>query len=98
MLIAPSAEEAVEVFAAGSAEISLVILDLTMSGVSGEEVLVKLRAINPQVPVTISSGYAEHEVIARLAPYELISFLQKPFTKAQLLDRVSTAIGVAVPI
>ena len=61
------------------AEIRLVLLDLSMPGMSGEETFRQLRAINPQVRIVLSSGYDESEVAARFAGQAPTGFLQKPY-------------------
>src|SRR5262249_7505126 len=57
VFLAANGQEAVDLFAGMADEISLVLLDLTMPVMSGEATLRRLRAIRPDVPVILSSGY-----------------------------------------
>lgn len=74
-----------------------VLLDLTMPGLSGLEVLQELRARErarqlPATPVFLMSGYSEQEVARGLEDLDVSGFLQKPFTVADL-DRLLAALG-----
>jgi PAS domain S-box-containing protein len=75
--------------------IRLVLLDLTMPGMSSEETMREIRKIAPDVPVLLSSGYSEAEALRRLEKHSLAGFLQKPYTGRQLAMRVRAAIGHA---
>jgi DNA-binding NtrC family response regulator len=72
-------DEALEKFRADPGSFGLVLLDLTMPRMSGEEVLVGLRSIRPGVRVVIITGYGEESV--RESEREgVVGFLQKPFS------------------
>ena len=62
--------------------IRLVILDMTMPGLSGEETLEQMRSICPDVPVVLSSGYGETLVTERFGS-RIDAFLPKPYTAAE---------------
>ncbi|HEY9247490.1 MAG TPA: CHASE domain-containing protein, partial [Rariglobus sp.] len=69
-------------------EISLVLLDLTMPRMSGEETLRNLRALAPQLPVILMSGYNQ-SAVPELGTDGRISFLQKPFSLQALRKQIS---------
>ncbi|MHC4837148.1 MAG: PAS domain S-box protein [Planctomycetota bacterium] len=71
----------------------LVVLDLTMPGMSGGEVLAGIRAAHPELPVLMSSGYAEEEVRSRLDQGALADFLPKPYTLSELRWAVRRLLG-----
>lgn len=73
-------------------EISLVLLDLKMPVMSGEETLRGLKAINPDVKVVLSSGYNETEVTRQFAGLGVTGFLQKPYDIQGLLETVRKAL------
>jgi len=92
VLVAGSGPEAIEVFRRHTEEISLIILDLSMAGMSGLEVLPELRRVRSDVPVLISSGYSESETLRLFAGHRISGFLQKPYTPQRLLERVECAM------
>ncbi len=59
------------------------IIDLTMPGMAGMELLSRIREVNSSVPVLLVSGYSRHEVREQEAKSPHLSFLQKPFTLEQ---------------
>lgn len=81
--------EAVERFAADQGRIGLAVLDLTMPRMNGEEAFAELRALRPDLPVLITSGYDEQEALARFDRTDAgIGFLGKPYRVGVLLARV----------
>jgi two-component system cell cycle sensor histidine kinase/response regulator CckA len=84
--------EGIQLFLTLANKISVVLLDLTMPGLGGEETLRQIQAIRPEAKVILSSGYNEAEVIRRFTGKGLAGFLQKPYTSAALADKVHTAL------
>jgi DNA-binding NtrC family response regulator len=76
------AEAAVGLFDADPGRHALLITDLTLPGMDGEELLSRLRERNPELRAIIASGY----------PYEPrtagVEFLQKPFLPKILADAI----------
>jgi PAS domain S-box-containing protein len=85
-LTAADGREALEIYRARRGEIALVLLDLTMPDLDGEETFRELRRIDPDVRVVMSSGYTESEITPRFAGKRLTGFLQKPYTLTALMD------------
>jgi PAS domain S-box-containing protein len=79
---------AVERFERNAADVSAVLLDLTMPGMGGEETLRRLKQIRPNVKVILSSGYNETEVVHRFAGKGLCGFIQKPYSAQALVEVV----------
>jgi len=92
VLQACDGHEAVSVIDREAARISLVLLDLTMPGRNGAEVLQHIRATNPELRVVLSSGYDEHEAASQLVSSGLAGFLPKPWRPTDLLTAVSSAL------
>jgi len=88
-------QEAVDVFRSRSAEIDLVLLDMTMPRLSGEEAYRELVLIRPDIRVILSSGYNEVEATRRLVGQGQVAFIQKPYTVRQLMAAVVAAQQVA---
>ncbi len=76
--------EAVEVFQEHSDNIVAVLLDYEMPGMSCEETFERLQQIRPEVPVILSSGYAEEDTAAHLVGKGLAGFIQKPYELEKL--------------
>jgi PAS domain S-box-containing protein len=95
VVTAENGREGVERFRALHAELKLVILDMTMPVMSGEEALDLIRGINPGVPVILSSGHSETEAVRRFAGKGLAGFLQKPYTAAGLAEKVQSVLRAA---
>ncbi|MBU1068713.1 response regulator, partial [Myxococcota bacterium] len=76
-------------------ELSLVVLDLHLPGLSGQEVFLQLRRMRPDLPVLISSGWSD-----TLDPFweadvtPPADYLPKPYRPQQLLEYVSRILGM----
>ena len=62
----------------------LVLLDLTMPVMNGEQAFERLRHIRPDVRVVLTSGYDEADATGRFRGASLAGFIQKPYTSAKL--------------
>ncbi len=93
VLEAVDGADAVAQFRAREAEIALVLLDMTMPGLSGDQVFDALAAIRPGVKVVVSSGYAEEQTLARFAGRRLAGFLQKPWKPSDVDEVVARALS-----
>jgi CheY-like chemotaxis protein len=78
----------IRLFRQHESELTLILLDLSMPGMSGEEVFYELRRHNTRIPVLLVSGYSEHEVMDRFVNKGLTGFIQKPFTTDSLLQQI----------
>ena len=85
--------QAIEVFRAQSAAIGMVLLDLTMPRLDGEQTYAELRRMQPNVRVVLMSGFNQQEAIARFTGKGLASFVQKPFSVETLRDAVQGVLG-----
>nr|MCU0615462.1 ATP-binding protein [Gemmatimonadaceae bacterium] len=65
VLEADDGEQAIALFAARQHELGLVLLDLTMPRLGGEEVLARIRATHPLLPVIVASGYDHADAATR---------------------------------
>lgn len=92
VLLAANGREAVDLFRMQKEFVSLVLLDMTMPVMSGEETLRQLKLLRPEVPVILSSGYTQMEASRRFAGKGLSGFIQKPYTAAKLADALKTAL------
>lgn len=70
------------------ADISLVLLDWSMPGMSGEETFSELQKINPDVRVLLSSGYAQEDATRRFEGKGLVGFVHKPYSTRKLVNMI----------
>jgi len=93
VLKAESGEEGVAIFQEHRDKIKLVLLDMIMPGMNGKETFQRLRAMDPNIPVLLASGYSlEGEVDALLAE-GCNGFIQKPFNVAKLAEKISQVLA-----
>jgi len=92
-VLAPDGREAVEVFRAQPDRFGLVLLDLTMPQMDGEQTFTELRRLRPEVRVVLMSGFNAQEAMLRFPGKGLASFLQKPFTIDSLRAVLQDVLG-----
>jgi len=93
VLLADSGLAAIDLFKQEPRRVSLVILELGMPGMSGEEILPELRKIRSKVKVIVSSGNGEAEAKRAFQGQRVAGFIQKPYSSSQLADTVMSTIG-----
>lgn len=79
VLTAADGEEGVAVFRREDGRICLVLLDMSMPRLDGEETLREMRRIRANVPTILCSGYNEQTATSRFAGIGPSAFIQKPF-------------------
>ena len=94
VVLAANGVEALEQYHANGGDLRLVVLDLTMPHMGGEETASELRKLSPDLPVLLMSGYSEHEAMGRFAGKGLAGFIQKPFRSEELCAKVCEILEV----
>jgi CheY-like chemotaxis protein len=85
-------DEAIEIYRRAPDEIRAVLLDRTMPGALGEDVLQEILAIRPDARILLVSGYSEQSSAEHFAGKGAAGFLQKPFLPETLLEKVRALI------
>ncbi len=88
VLEARNGEDALRVFEAHEGEIDLVLTDVTMPGMSGHELIERLRARRPGLKVLFMSGYSERALTTNGSVSPGTGYLEKPFTVEMLMRRL----------
>ena len=96
VLVATDGFEAVEQVRQAGAQLSAVLLDLTMPRMDGAEAFLAMRELQPNLRVLLMSGFAEQQALARFAGLGLTGFLQKPFRPDQLRDQLTAVLSIGV--
>jgi CheY-like chemotaxis protein len=78
----------VEEFSADPDGYTLIMLDLTMPHMDGDEAFRLIRELRPSARVLLMSGFNEQEAIARFTGKGLAGFIQKPFTFPALREKL----------
>ena len=92
VITAQNGEEGLRVYEERRAEIDVVLLDMTMPGLSGLQVLERLRAIDPAVGVILSSGHTREAALARVGD-NMPGFLKKPYLPQKLISAVQEFVA-----
>ncbi|MEQ9067105.1 MAG: response regulator, partial [Gimesia chilikensis] len=72
--------------------ISVVLLDMTMPGMSGVETLRQLQELQINIPVILTSGLSENDISDQMEGSEIVHFLKKPYKPQKLVNIVSKAL------
>ena len=92
VVVAENGKEGVDLFQELGDEVAAVLLDMTMPVMSGEEALMHLKSMRPDVPVVLSSGYDEAEATRLFTGKGLAGFVQKPYTAACLAEKMKAVL------
>ena len=82
--------EALNIFKEKYPEISLVMLDMIMPAMSGEEIFGELKKISPDVNVLMTSGMLIDSRLEGLLKKGVLGILQKPFTIDELIEKLES--------
>jgi two-component system cell cycle sensor histidine kinase/response regulator CckA len=90
---AADGEKGLAAFRENPAGFDLVIMDMLMPGMSGEQTLAAMREIKADVRVLLISGYSEGDILGRLGGAGPLRFLAKPFTREALEQKLREMLG-----
>jgi PAS domain S-box-containing protein len=92
-IAATDGDAAVRLFGQRRGDIRLVLLDLSMPGLSGADTFEALRRLNAEVRILLSSGYSEAEATRGFVGRGLAGFLQKPYRPEALVEAVRRGLS-----
>jgi CheY-like chemotaxis protein len=95
VITAANGSRAIDIFREKAGEIDCVILDLTMPDLDGEQTFAAIQSINENIPVILSSGYSEQEIVDRFTGKGFAGFLHKPYEIATLRGKLMEIIKPA---
>ena len=93
VLTAGNAREALPIGEHYEGQIDLLITDVVMPGMSGVELAEKLKAVRPDMPVLLVSGYGDSELLRRGLTADNTELLLKPFGADELLSAVNSILA-----
>jgi two-component system, cell cycle sensor histidine kinase and response regulator CckA len=87
--VAKSGREAITLYEKNKADIGMVILDMIMPSMSGGDTYDRLKEINPDIKVLLSTGYSINGQAQEILDRGCNGFIQKPFNMKELSQRIS---------
>ncbi len=91
-LAAGDGEEGLALYRAQAGEVDLVVTDIAMPKLRGDQMTTEIRKLSAGVPILVVSGLARGEVTSRLRTLSVIGVLDKPFTAVAFLDRIQSIL------
>ena len=93
VIFAKSGEEALRVYAETQPRPDLVLMDLNMPGMTGDQAFEELKALDAGAPVVFVSGYWDRDLERKLLDMGALGFVQKPYEAATLRDAIVQAMA-----
>lgn len=92
VLVAKNGSQGIALYEQQHEMIDLILLDMQMPGLNGRETFLRLRDINPQAKIILSSGYSEVDTIRGFTKKDVVAFLQKPYRFEKLVAEIQAAL------
>jgi PAS domain S-box-containing protein len=93
VLEAGDGRDALQVLASSPSLPALILLDLAMPVMGGDELVPILAEEYPGLKIILTSGYPEEDARAGFRSESIVGFLQKPYAVATLVEKVEQALG-----
>jgi two-component system cell cycle sensor histidine kinase/response regulator CckA len=94
VLTAPDGASALDVLREHPASIGLILLDMTMPGMTTSEIVRDIRTLDPTVSILLNSGYTSNDIVKRMLEQGSVQgFLGKPYDPYQLVEIVQKLIA-----
>jgi PAS domain S-box-containing protein len=77
-------------------QVDLLLTDVVMPGMSGTELVERMRATHPDLKVLLSSGYTDDVVMRDRVAEDRLAFIEKPFSPERLLRKVREVLDAPV--
>lgn len=93
VILAENGEVAVELYRQHAANVCLVLLDMVMPNMSGQEVFCSIREISKEAPVLLSSGFKQDFRMSEILEDASVDFIHKPYTLFGLARKVHEMVS-----
>jgi CheY-like chemotaxis protein len=87
-LIAKSGKEAINIYKKKLDKMDIIILDMVMPDMGGGETYDRLKEINPDIKVLLSSGYSINGEATEILERGCNGFIQKPYKRKELSQKI----------
>jgi two-component system, cell cycle sensor histidine kinase and response regulator CckA len=88
--------DAVRLYERQKDRIGLVILDMVLDDISGEEVYDRIKTINPDVKVLVMSGKGVDAKIRKILTNGMNGYIQKPFNIRYFQEKLNEMVSISV--
>ncbi len=95
VILAKDGFEALRIYQQIGKQIGLIILDFFLPVMDGDAVFDEFRALNPNVNVVLSSGFAEQGKLSNMLAQGLRGFIPKPYSREKLLEQIRSTLDAA---
>ena len=85
-------ESGVDLYRARAREIDVVLLDMTLPGIFGQDVLFELRRIQPEVKVIITTAYSREWALTKIGGQQPWHYIRKPFSIGELMGLLAEVV------
>ena len=92
VLLAENGMDAVEIYQSNPGAVDLVLMDMIMPKLGGSQAFVKIREIDPQAKILLSSGFVNEEDIQHLLQQGACGFLSKPHRLPVVVKAIRDAL------
>lgn len=92
VLVAEDGEIGIQIFKSFSKQIRLVVLDMVLPKISGKDVYLEMKKLNPDLKVLLNSGFKEDDRVKQVLALGVRHFIEKPYSFDQLSKAVKKAI------
>ena len=92
VLLAENGQDAIEIYEANPGAVDLVLMDMIMPKVGGSEAFTRIREIDPNAKILLSSGFVNEEDIQHLLEQGACGFLSKPHRLPVVIQAVRDAL------
>lgn len=88
-----SAEAAIHHYRESFAQIDLVLLDMIMPKMDGQQLFAVLKRINPEIKAILATGYSVESKVQEILAAGILDCIQKPFTYEQLQLKIEALLA-----
>ncbi len=86
--------DALQIFQNSASEFDLIISDMTMPEMTGEELSQKILNIRPDIPIILCTGYSHHIDKEKALKLGIREYLMKPVMKRKLAETIRKVLDI----
>jgi len=93
VVTAQSGFEALDLFQKSPGRFALVLLDLSMPILDGEETFRRLRRMDPNITVLLNTGFIEKHHLERMLADGLAGFIRRPYESSEVIEQIESVLA-----